>query len=171
MSEQLKHLPKKVMLQQQAEEIVNLLRKKMLTAFDGNKYQDILGLGWVACGDYTKPELILIGFCIGGNLSHGTVLSLIRNIDANQFEEVDSEFETELSKWLCGTKEDGKPIYGAAYKLGKYDYKAIADDFLDMSNIWAICAAMVVALELPSHVEKLISILNKAIEEGYQETT
>ncbi len=160
-------LPKSTRLQNQADSVIEVLRRKQFSAFEDSQYASLVKLDWVAEPEFTKPELVLIGFCIGANLPCGTTQSIIQSVDPLIHPEVKRDLVEEIAQWLFANKTHRKE---AIYYASKGDYATVGHELNEMSNIWAICCAIVLGLEFTEHCTKLIPIMEQAIESGFEES-
>jgi len=118
---------------------------------------------WI--GGYTRPEIILMGFCAGANLQTGSITEVIKEY-AKTIGMDDFELLDDLTDWFRGKR--GSDRKGMVYFLSRGDYFPAITELREHSeDEMAFLYAMTIASEKPDVVGRLIEIVEHAMEEGY----
>ncbi len=154
------HMPKREACRQNVIGILMRFDEHSLSATDAAKrdHDDLLYLNWL--DDYTKSEVILMGFAVGANLLEGNAVSLVK-YQENNFQH--DEFIDDLAEWYhgAGATRARPSAKGAAYHLANQNYGIVTQQLSEFPNVVAFCGAATIGSQMGSVVSDLINIIEQ----------
>ncbi len=159
-TDDLKFMPRREACRGYVADVVKLFEKGSFNAIDTKS--DLLFLQWL--DEFTKSEVILMGFAVGANLRDGEAASLVKYQEHNYHHD---DFIDDLAEWYHGrgATRAKRSTKGAAYQLIQQNYGIVTQQLSEFPNVVAFCGAMQIASEMESVVADLIEIIEKYSDE------